>query len=217
MRYCSRIVMFLKSIGIILLFSGCCFFGNCDKSPQMPNDNDLQQQAIDEKLEGVKLGELQYACDGCNFYMQEAITNKNASMNKGNVGGVRSQTGIRVYIFHDVPIDRAFYMLLDSNIFASNMDRDMKNALMQTILAKQNDFSQQNSIDKIGLYAFSSLSYAKRLNSDAKSPRAMLDSVEIVQRQDESLHSTNSLEGFIVGGKIVILHFYGESNSWTRR
>lgn len=196
-----------------------CFYMlliGCEKSPQMVSDSELQQQAIDEKLEGVELGKLQYACDGCNFYMQEAITNRSASMNKGNVGGVRSQTGVRVYVFHDVSIDRAFYMLLDSNIFARNMDRGMKDALMQTILTKKNDFSQQNSIDEIGLYAFSSLQYAKRLNSNAKSPRAMLDSVEIVQRKDESIHSTNSLEGYIVDNKIIILHFYGESSSWTR-
>lgn len=193
------------------------FLVGCAKTPQITNNSDSQQQAIDERLEGIELGALQYACDGCNFYMQEAVTNKSATLNKGNVGGVRSQTGVRVYIFHDIPIDTAFYMLLDSNIFARNMDKGMKNALMQTILAKKNDFAMQNGIDEIGLYAFSSLSYAKRLNSNAKSPRAMLDSVEIVQRQDESLHSTNSLEGFIVDNKIIILHFYGESNSWTRR
>lgn len=211
MRYYRLFVMLAMFVGFCIIFNGCF------NSTQMLSDSDLQQQAIDERLEGVELGALQYACDECDFYMQEAIVNKSASMNKGNVGGVRSQTGVRVYIFHDVSIDKAFYMLLDSNIFAHNMDKGMKNSLMQAILSKNNDFSQQNGIDEVGLYAFSSLSYAKRLNNNASSPRVMLDSVEIVQRQDESINSTNSLEGFIVDKNIVILHFYGESNSWTRR
>lgn len=200
-------------IGVCL----AAFLFGCVKSPKTADNSLLQQQAINEKLEGVKLGELQSACDGCNFSMQEAITNRSASMNQGNVGGTRSKTGVRVYIFHNISIDKAFYMLLDSNIFARSMNRDMKNDLMQTILLKKKDFSEQSSIDEIGLYAFSSLSYAKRLNNDAKSPRAMLDSVEIVQKNDGSLHSTNSLEGFIVHDKVIVLHFYGESDSWTRR
>ncbi len=210
MRYYKFLVMLVVACGFCILISSCV------PSSQVSHNN-AQQQAIDERLEGWELGELQYACDGCNFYMQEAIANKNARMNAGSVGGSRSQTGVRVYIFHDVTIDGAFYMLLDSNIFAGNMDKDMKNELMQAILAKRNDFAQQNGVDEIGLYAFNSLSYAKRLHSDASSPKAMLDSVVIVQKQDESLHSSHSLEGFIVGKQIVVLHFYGESNAWTRR
>lgn len=198
-------------------FLVCIIFSSCTAEPSTANASDLQQQAIDERLSGFELGALQYACDGCDFYMQEAIASKSANMNVGRVGGSRSQTGVKVYIFHNSSIDRAFYMLLDSNIFARSMDRGLKDSLMRAILAKKKDFSEQNGVDEIGLYAFSSLSYAKRLNNDASSPKAMLDSVEIVQKQDESLHSTNSLEAFVVNKTIVILHFYGENNSWTRR
>lgn len=207
-----------KIFSILLTsFFVCIFFPSCTTMPSIVNTSELQQQAVDERLQGYELGALQYACDGCDFYTQEAIVSKSADMNVGRVGGSRSQTGVKVYIFHDISIDRAFYMLLDSNIFARNMDRTMKASLMDAILAKKKNFRDQNGIDEIGLYAFSSLSYAKRLNSDASSPKAMLDSVEIVQKQSESLHSTNSLEAFIVNKTIVILHFYGESNSWTRR
>lgn len=202
---------------MILTCCSCVLFVACVNPSPLMSDSDMQRQAIDERLEGWELGGLQHACDDCDFYMQEAIARKTAIPNKSGVGGSRSQTGVRVYLFNRVSIDKAFFMLLDSQFFAGKIDKNMKAALLQTILSNKNDFSQQNGIDEIGLYAYSSLSYAKRMRNDATLPRAMLDSVEIVQDQESSLHSTNSLEGFIVDGQIVILHYYGESNTWTRR
>lgn len=203
-------------VKIILLCGICLFFSNCNSLVNVPHNSNLQQQAIDERLQGFNIGELQYACDGCDFYMQEAIISKGTNMNEGSIGGSRSQTGVRVYIFHNVSIEQAFYMLLDSNIFAHSMDKNIKNSLMSSILSKKNDFSEHNSVDEIGLYAFSSISYAKRLDNKDIYPKAMLDSIEIVQKQGESINSTNSLEAFIVDRTIVILHFYGENNTWTR-
>ena len=203
-------------INIMFLCNACLFFSGCSLFVNTTNDDNLQQKAIDERLQNVNLGKLQYACDGCDFYMQEAVISKNESINKNGVGGSSGQTGVRVYIFHNVSIQQAFYKLLDSNIFSNNMDKDMKDLLMNAILANKKDFSKQNIIDEIGLYAFSSISYANRLNNTDSYPKAMMDSVNIVQKQDESLHSSNSLEAFIVNKNIVILHFYAENNSWTR-
>ena len=63
---------------------------------------------------------------------------------------------------------------------------------------------------------FSSISYAKRLKNNPSLPRVMLDSVFMFQGENIIQNFTDSLEGFIVGNSIVILHFYSESQSWRR-
>ncbi len=181
------------------------------------SDSNMQRAAIDERLEGLELSELQVACDGCNFYMQDAIIKQTALKNTDQMGGSRSQSGIRVYLFDNVNIDQAFYMVLDSNIFAQKMNRELKLSLMNAIKLKKKDFSKKESIDNIGFKEFSSLSYAKRLNNESSLPRAMLDSVETIESDEESSYSSNSLEGFIVDNQIVVLHVYSESLSWKRR
>ncbi len=202
---------------IFFIFISFIFIYGCMYPIQTSNDSDLQKLAIDERLQGLNLSAVEIACDDCNFYVQEAILKQTARKNENQIGGSRSKTGVRVYIFDNVSIEQAFFMILDSNIFAEGINRELKFRLMDAIKLGKNDFSNMNTIDEIDIKEFSSLSYARRLNNNASLPRAMLDSVETIESDDETSYNSNSLEGFIVDRQIIVLHFYSESYSWDRR
>ncbi len=202
-------------VGFLQLFIMTIIVG-CASPTQSIRDRDAQMNAIDERLKDWQLSNLQMACDSCNFYMQESIKNQNAKVNQGDTKLSRSESGIKVYRLDDIDIEHAFITLLDSNIFAQRINRDHKIHLIEAIKAQRNDFSEKSNLERIDMNGFSSISYAKRLKNNPSLPRVMLDSVFMFQGENIIQNFTDSLEGFIVGNSIVILHFYSESQSWRR-
>ncbi|RDU66975.1 hypothetical protein CQA53_01540 [Helicobacter didelphidarum] len=201
--------IFLTFIYIFLLVS-------CASSTQSIQDRDNQILAIEDKLQNWELSNTFLACDDCNFYIQEGISKRSEKVHEGHTGVTRTESGVKVYRFENTNLDNAFLTLLNSNIFAERMNRQLKTLLIESIQTNKVDFNEKNGTDEINFKAFYSLSYAKRLKNNSSLPRAMLDSVSMTQKRAHTQRFSDSLEGYIVGDQIVILHFYSEGQVWKR-
>lgn len=175
-----------------------------------------QLEAVNQRLERYKLGNVVAACDGCNFLMQEEISSQNNTINPTSNTLSRAKSGVRVYILEKVSLEDAFIMLLDSNIFARRINKNYKEALIELIKNGGKDFNQTDNERQMEYQAFSSLSFAKRLKSPNSEPKAQLDSIDTIDGDNGSWRYTDSLEAFILDDEIIIIHYYSQNEIWTK-
>lgn len=206
----------MQFVLIIAFFSFSILFFGCSNATNILGDKEEQMAAIDEKLESWNLDEKRIACDGCNFTMQEAVSRRVSRMDDDKTSMNRAESGVKVYFFDNFSIDNAFLTLLDSNIFADRITRDFRLKTLDAISSGKNDFRLQDSVNEIGLNDFNLITFAKRLNN-TNQPKMILNSLNTMQSQRRTYRYSDSLEGYIVGKQVVILHFYSESQLWSRQ
>lgn len=190
-------------------------FVSCASPTQSLSERDAQIETIKEKLEPWLMTKREAACDGCGFEMQEAVSREVSKVDDDRVGITRAKSGVRVFYFEGVSIEEAFLTLLDSNFFAERFDRDGKILLLQAIANGENDLSFQDTFDEIGENTFASITFAKR-PKNATQAKIIIDSVNAKVNFNREFRYSDTIEGYIVGSEIVIINFYGGSQSWRR-
>lgn len=205
-------MLVLQKVSMILLicvvFTSCSFFsGSGGKA--------AQEQTIENKLEAWNLGDVKQACDGCDFTMQEAISRDISKVDEERVSLSRAQSGVRVYLFDNYTLENAFLTLIDSNLFSTRINREYRLALLDAISADKSDFSLQGGVDKIGVNSLDKVEFTKRLKN-TNEPKMILNSVNTMQTSRRDYRYSDSLEGYVVDKQVVILHFFSESQLWSR-
>lgn len=201
---------------LLLLVICVIFLHSCASSHQSLQDKQLQMQIVNEKLQKWKLKAPQIACDGCDFSMQQSIQYYKSQANRYEIGNISSESGLKVYIFEKSTINDSFVKLLNSNIFSDRIYKIFKYELIDSILHQNNNFAQQYQVNQIHFSTFASLSYDKRRKDAFSGETALLNSVYIVQKNNDEKRFSDSLEAYSIGDKIIILHFYNQSYSWSR-
>ncbi|MWV61780.1 hypothetical protein DCO58_07720 [Helicobacter saguini] len=205
--------MLQRLIGVLLPCFMCVLFVGCFIVYE--NDAEAQENTIEKKLEVWNLSDVKQACDGCDFKMREAISRNISKVDEQTVSLSRAQSGVKMYIFDNYSIEDAFLTLIDSNLFATRINRDFKIGLLNAIGSGAKDFVMEGGIDEIGISAMDKIEYAKRLRNKSE-PKVIINSVNTMHTSRRDYRYSDSLEGYIVDTQIIILHFYSESQLWSR-
>lgn len=191
------------------------FLASCASPTQSLQERDAQIKAIREKLESYSMTKREAACDGCLYEMQEAVYREVSKADSERVGITRAKSGVQAFYFDNICLECAFEILLDSNFLADRFERDGKIALLNALASGQNDLNYEDKFDEIGQNAYAQISFAKRMKN-TNQPKIQIDSVNNMNKYDREYMYADTLEGYVVGSEIVILHFYGGAQSWRR-
>lgn len=175
-----------------------------------------QRGALDKRLENYALGPVEPACDGCDFLVRDSVSKHNSEINPSRNTLSRAQSGVKLYMFDGYSLEEAFIALIESNIFTKRMNKDYREALIDALRAGENDFRGESSKAQIGFESSSTLSFGKRLNNPVSEPRALLDSVEILQNERTGWRYSDSMEAFFIDGNVMIVHYYSQNEIWIK-